>query len=515
MPILLLLLAALALLAGLVLWALDSARRTKAAGPAEPAEEVAGVRELDDSPARQVGGSAGPDAAASEPTPPAWPAAPAAGVAREEAPEESVAEEVPSEDVEVVEVAEDADAGIAEAASGRAASGRTELGASEPEEAQPSGVEAEEPEREQPGAQAPAEPDPTEQRGFRLPGATRRERRAFAERRGFDFAKSDDFLPDEWSFGPASAKVTARDVVSGTVGDRAAGVYEFHLLDLGPATVLAVRLSAEQGIRLEFHRPGARAEAGLIPTGTFAGFELFANDEAAAERFVDARVLEALGRLSEEVQLVWTEAEWILAQLVRGARTPVAEAALNPLCELADAARVLPPAGSAPELDLASLDPTRTLPPEHQPEADSTRDGVAEHASATRPGTPVVMRPEEPLDMPSRVQPKAHGVVEAHVVGDDEVAAIATRPPEPGAGDDFLGTRVVRRGERGSSIFDDLSAELGGNPLADHGDEERAEVLGPEAGQESPETGSADEPAEKGLEGGADGPGNMSGHEPK
>ncbi len=98
------------------------------------------------------------------------------------------------------------------------------------------------------------------------------------------------------------------------------------------------------------------------------------------------------------------------------------DAMLPPLALLADAARVLPPRSSATHVvRLEELDPAREIPA--QPIVEAV--GGTPAAGAPEFERPVIQRPEEPLQMPSRAYSETRGPVEHSALGGDEVDAIA------------------------------------------------------------------------------------------
>src|SRR5699024_2662031 len=106
-----------------------------------------------------------------------------------------------------------------------------------------------EPEDEEEPAPAPA---PERRHGLSLPGALRRERRAWAEEKGYGFSRTDDWLNDEWSRGAAASGAVARDIVSG----RAYG-HEMLLMDLGGVNVMAMRRGAGSDVVIDARRIAA------------------------------------------------------------------------------------------------------------------------------------------------------------------------------------------------------------------------------------------------------------------
>ena len=127
---------------------------------------------------------------------------------------------------------------------------------------------------------------------------------------------------------------------------------------------------------------------------------------------------------------------------------------LPPLALLADASRVLPPRSSSVHtIHLEDLDPAREIP------AAPVVDAVGGTAAAGQPefSRPVIQRPEEPLDMPSRTYSETRGPVEHTAIGADEVDAIAdgNERPTPDSGT----ARLPRQQFGEASIFDDASGD--------------------------------------------------------
>ncbi len=282
-----------------------------------------------------------------------------------------------------------------------------------------------------------------------LPGSLRRERRAWAGEKGFDFIRSDEYLNDEWARGAAASGSAARDIVRG----HAFG-HEMVLMDLGGVNVMAVRRGAASEVVVDFRRASfedQQPSEDLLAVRAIGDFQVFATETGPAERIIDKRVTTALTAMPEVVTAVWMESDWVLAQTGRGSHSGDWEEMLAPLALLADAARVLPPRPSvAQTLSLEEMDPTRQM----EPPADLViveRGGSQEHELLTHP---LVVRPEEPLEMPTRVRAETRGVVEPRAIGGDEVEAIADGE-EPEWPERFNGTRMRRDLSRGPSIFDD------------------------------------------------------------
>ncbi|SNV62204.1 putative secreted or membrane protein [Corynebacterium cystitidis] len=114
---------------------------------------------------------------------------------------------------------------------------------------------------------------------------------------------------------------------------------------------------------------------------------------------------------------------------------------LAPLGLLADAARVLPPQ----TWQILEFDhPTREM---GEPVSIRTEPQPEQEADVL----PNVVRPEEPLEMPTRTTGTVRGVMVPHAIGGDEVEAIADGREQTTVND---GTRVARE-KKPPSIFDD------------------------------------------------------------
>lgn len=290
-----------------------------------------------------------------------------------------------------------------------------------------------------------------------LPGASKREKKAWAAAHGWEYAKQDAYLAEEWTRGAAASGAVAKDVVSGV-----AQGYEMHLLELGGATVMAMRHAAGSEVVIDAQKVFSNTAEGqktaalsedLVPVERIAEFELSATDQGVGRRFADQRVRAGIAGLPAQVKTVWWEHDWVLAQLEKGSDQEVWNATLAPLAELAGAARALPPRkGSQQPVDFHEFDPTRPLvhTPSASPEQDD--DGLPD-----LPTPPVEVA--EPVALPRRATVQVLGEVESHEIGEDSVRVIGSGDSKPT--DDFQGTRVLRDTSAGSSIFDDIVAELG------------------------------------------------------
>lgn len=300
----------------------------------------------------------------------------------------------------------------------------------------------------QPPASAPVQHRSS---GLQLPGATRRERKSWAESHGFTFTRTDEYLVDEWRRGAASTGAPARDIV---IGD--AFGHELLLMDLGGINVMAMRTGSASDVVVDCRRADSDEEAlgegDLVLVDRVEGFNIYGTLANTTRRFLDIRVRMALQSFPQVVTAVWLESDWALAQTVRGTKAEDWDAMLAPLALIADAARVLPPrGGTEPELKLTDYTPSREMEPLPADALLNQGSGPAHTPATPPPAGPPVMRPDDPIELPSRSRAQARGVVEPSTLGGDEVDAIADgrgpSAPDP--------TRMPRRPDPGPSIFDD------------------------------------------------------------
>lgn len=290
-----------------------------------------------------------------------------------------------------------------------------------------------------------------------IPGTIRRERKNWAETRGFEYMKSDQYLVDEWTRGVASSGAAPKDIVAGNVYG-----HEMLLMDIDGVNVMAMRTGAASDVVIDFQRFDSQEpemSEDLLLAMNIEGFEVYSSDRGVTERMVDERVRIALQRMPEVVSALWLETEWVLAQTTKHSRTADWEAMLPPLALLADAARVLPPRSSSVHIiHFEDLDPAREIP------AAPVVEAVGGTTSVGQPefSRPVIQRPEEPLDMPSRTYSETRGPVEHTAIGADEVDAIAdgNERPTPDSG----AARLPRRQFGEASIFGDtFGSAFGGS----------------------------------------------------
>lgn len=421
MPFVLLSLAAVALVAGLIVLWLDQRQRRAALSAGDPADSAVADTADDAATDTAVDADATLDSEPGASTP---------------EPEVVQEPEFTAEPEPVVEYnPEPSDEPVAEP--------------NEPEEPEePEELTAEPNELTEPQAAAPSFAERAERAKYFVPGSARRERKAFGQQRGWEYAKHDSYLADEWSRGAAARGQEPRDIVAGNFRG-----HETLLFDMGTIPVMAMRTGAASDIVVDFRRAGETVDNSsedLVYVREEEGFEVFASDAGVGQRLIDTRVSAALHRLPAAVTAVWMEGEWVLAQTTKHARSAEWEELLEPLALLADAARVLPPRSEATQvLRVDELDPSRDIPQPPQPEPTgptAVPDRDDSHDA------PTIQRPTEPVVMPSRSTSEARGTIDHSSLGADEVDAIADGREHPTHEDNQA--RLPRRFDGGSSIFD-------------------------------------------------------------
>ncbi len=322
-----------------------------------------------------------------------------------------------------------------------------------------------------------------------LPGTMHRYRKEWAQDNGFEMSKSDDYLVDEWFRGAAATGAVPKDIVSGE-----AYGHELVLMDLGGVNVMAMRTGAASDEVVDFRREDLEATESsddLMEAVNVCGFDIFATDAGVAQRMIDPRVEAALEAMPEEVTAVWMESEWVLAQYEDQSRPQHWEDTLAPLAMLADVARVLPPRSSAAQtLRFEDADPSREMPEKtplssvpvgagaaglHVVKDGDTGNQVSDDEEGEE--QPLVQRPDEPTELPTRKTAVSHGDVELRPLGGDEVDAIADGNERPQIDADM--PRVPRNLPKSSSIFDDLIERYGDIMSFDDDAAEVAEAVEP------------------------------------
>lgn len=298
----------------------------------------------------------------------------------------------------------------------------------------------------------PARKPSSKRHPLSFPAIGRRERKSWGELHGFEYMRHDDYLDDEWTRGAAAGGDKAHDIVSGIAYN-----HEMLLMDIGNVEVMAMRTGGGSDIVVDYRRTSAdlgETSEDLVQVGPISDFMSYGSDAGVVRRLNDVRIFTALQQLPPSVTAVWMESDWVLAQSDRPQNGEVLDRMLAPMALLADAARTLPPRSEAGlTIDLSTVTPSRDMADPVKFDLNPPQRDAHEELEAVQ--LPPVVRPEEPLEMPSRREPMARGVVEPRPIGGDEVDAIADGTPPKHAAED---NRVLRPLSGRSSIFDDQTS---------------------------------------------------------
>lgn len=258
-------------------------------------------------------------------------------------------------------------------------------------------------------------------------GPNRRARKAWASAHGFDFPAPQGDFAGQWHRGAAAGGAAPQDVATG-----AAFGHDTVVGELGGAGIVAMPTGEESDVVVEFQRGALKEEENTgdrVQVDPVGDFVCWTTHPAPVRRFVDTRVVTALENMPPQVEAVWFEGEWVLAQCPDPAAQDFHEV-FAPLALLADAARTLPPRVDRPlELPFGvGWAPEVVVDKQVEPDP--------------------VQRPEDPVELPTRRTGGERGWVEDREVGGDDVAAIVGEEHRSDL------TRV-RRMQKPPSIFEE------------------------------------------------------------
>jgi hypothetical protein len=175
-------------------------------------------------------------------------------------------------------------------------------------------------------------------------GRAEADRRRWAERRGWQYATSDEDLLDEWSAGAVGYFGAGRavDVVVGSVftvdGRRSVFVLDQDVQGTAASVIVALRAQQPFPACLEMWLPSVPFQREdmpelLGPVGRRYGFTSSLDD---ARPLVTERLIEAVEAIGEDVTVVWLEHAWVLAATEPGTGTTRLEELIRGLGDLAD-----------------------------------------------------------------------------------------------------------------------------------------------------------------------------------
>ncbi|AEF42509.1 type III secretion system chaperone family protein [Hoyosella subflava] len=185
----------------------------------------------------------------------------------------------------------------------------------------------------------------------------RKVRSIWGARRGLEFTRKVPRIAVQWRFGTVGRHTLTdgRNVVQGVPRlSRDEGCQEL-LFDLDDAaTILAFEVPIEAGIAFEVVRTdpegrpapaiAARPAPGTSPVAVIGEWTIYSDDVEAARRAADLRLVSFLDAVPACVDVIWAEADWVLASMDPGMSWAEWDAAEEWLTRFAGLMRVLPPA---------------------------------------------------------------------------------------------------------------------------------------------------------------------------
>ncbi len=175
--------------------------------------------------------------------------------------------------------------------------------------------------------------------------AQSRERRRWANLRGWHFVESDPLLPDRWRHGVIAqgGAGEARDLVSGRLFT-AGGPRPVHVFDhvqSGKVTTVIVAVQRHEttsGAVVEMWLPSVPFphDAGLELLGPFGVRYAFVSDLSVTRPMITPELVGALDEVGADIPVAWLEEDWVLAAAPAGATPARLEWLLRGLGEVAD-----------------------------------------------------------------------------------------------------------------------------------------------------------------------------------
>jgi hypothetical protein len=175
-------------------------------------------------------------------------------------------------------------------------------------------------------------------------GSRNRERRRWAELRGWQFVEEDERLPQQWSGGAIGyfGAEAAVNVVAGSTftsdGRRPVFIFDIEVDGQIPAVVVAVRCNKVHSVPIELWLASVPFQRPDMPEllGPIGQRYAFADDTAGARELITQDLVDAADSLGGDVGVVWLENEWVLASAAPNVGPSRLERLLRDLGEIAD-----------------------------------------------------------------------------------------------------------------------------------------------------------------------------------
>lgn len=157
------------------------------------------------------------------------------------------------------------------------------------------------------------------ERGQRRGGV--RDRRQWAQLRGWEYLDSDPVLPSRWRYGTIhqGGPGIARNLVSGAVptpdGDRQAYLFDHEQAGRLSSVLAAVQIQSPLPAAVELRLPSAPLpdDAGLDLLEPVGERYAFVSDADSVRPLLTPRLARASDAVGDDVELLWAEESWVLA----------------------------------------------------------------------------------------------------------------------------------------------------------------------------------------------------------
>lgn len=175
-------------------------------------------------------------------------------------------------------------------------------------------------------------------------GARNRERKRWADLRGWQFMEEDGRLVKQWSAGAVGyfGAETALNVVAGSTftSDGRRPVYVFDISSDGqvPTVIVAVRCNRVHPVLVELWLASVPFQRPDMPEllGPVGQRYAFADDSEGARKVITQELVDAADSLGGDVGVAWLEQEWVLASIDPQAGPSRLERLLRDLGDIAD-----------------------------------------------------------------------------------------------------------------------------------------------------------------------------------
>lgn len=148
-----------------------------------------------------------------------------------------------------------------------------------------------------------------------------KDRRRWAELRGWEYLDTDPVLPSRWRYGTIhqGGPGVARNLVSGAVptpdGDRQAYLFDHEQAGRLTSVLAAVQVQTQLPAAVELRLPSAPLpdDAGLDLLEPVGERYAFVSDAEKVRPLLTPRLARAADAVGDDVELLWAEESWVLA----------------------------------------------------------------------------------------------------------------------------------------------------------------------------------------------------------